>query len=186
MSSATKLVYNAILLAGGVAEEAVFRRALEQASVDGAASPVESAPGAAAPATPLDVAALPTVGGDLEIRIGDDDTLTVDFLHEGATASRSVAKLLTCTSTAIPRCCRAISLISAWGPDGSWLHRLMITNYHVVNARTGRSRLRVPTTFSGRGRLPRYSSISTGGHFQRLRDPQFFCWPRGQRSVPNV
>jgi endonuclease G len=135
----TKWLNNAILLAGGVAEEAVFRRALEQASVDGAASPVESAPGAAAPATPLDVAALPTVGGDLEIRIGDDDTLTVDFLHEGATASRSVAKLLVHRHfDGHP------SMLPGDQPDfglgTGWIlaPRLMITNYHVVNARTGK------------------------------------------------
>jgi endonuclease G len=133
----TKWLNNAILLAGGVPEEAVFRRALEHASVDGAGSSGEQAPGAAAPAKVLDVAALPVAGGGLEIQIGEDDTLTVDFLHEGAAASRSVAKLLVHRHFE-GKPSMLMGDQPEYGKGTGWVlaPRLMITNYHVVNART--------------------------------------------------
>lgn len=123
---------NAVLLAGGVPEEAVFRQALERMSPDGTASHAEPAAGASA----LDVTALPVVGGGLEVQIGEDDTLTVDFLHEGAVASRSVAKLL------VHRYFDGHpSMLAGEEPDfgkgTGWLlaPRLLITNFHVINAR---------------------------------------------------
>ena len=132
----TKWLNNAILLAAGVPEEAVFRRALEKASVDGAASPTASADGGATTWEDLDVAALPVADGGLEIQIGEDDTLTVDFLHEGTTVSRSVAKLLVHRHfDGHP------SMLPGDAPDfgngTGWMlaPRLLITNWHVINAR---------------------------------------------------
>jgi endonuclease G len=134
----TKWLNNAILLAGGVPEEAVFRKALEHASVDGAGSPVKQAPGATAPPPKvLDVAALPVAGGGLEIQIGEDNTLTVDFLHEGAAASRSVAKLLVHRHfDGHPSMLMGDQPEFGMGTGWVLAPRLMITNYHVVNART--------------------------------------------------
>jgi endonuclease G, mitochondrial len=131
----TKWLNNAILLAAGMPEETVFRDALEHISVDGAASPAGPAGGAAAPHE-LDVAALPVVDGGLEVQIGDDDTLSVGFLHEGATAAASVAKLLVHRHfDGHP------SMLAGNEPDFAngtgWMlaPRLLITNYHVIEAR---------------------------------------------------
>ena len=135
----TKWLNNAILMAGEVPQETVFRRALEQASVDGAAPPVVSADSTEATHRDLDVAALPVADGKLEIQIDEDDTLGVGFLHEGAAASRSVAKLL------VHRYFEEIpSTLAGNKPDlgmgTGWVlaPRLLITNFHVVEARTSR------------------------------------------------
>jgi hypothetical protein len=131
----TKWLNNAILLAGGVPEEIVFRRALEKASADGAAPPAGPAGDSPAPQY-LDVAALPVTGGGLEIQIEEDDTLGVGFLHEGTAASRSVAKLLVHRHfDGNP------SMLAGNEPDlgkgTGWMlaPRLLITNFHVVKAR---------------------------------------------------
>lgn len=128
---------NCIDLAGGAAEEMVFRRALEQASTDGARPP--SAPGE----TPgivvggADVEGVPrSAAGALEITIGDDDTLPVSFLLRGAAAARSVAKLLVHrhfdgTPSFAPGNKPAVGLGTGWLIAPS----LIMTNHHVVNAR---------------------------------------------------
>jgi hypothetical protein len=120
---------NAILLAGGNDQELVFRAALEEMATDslptGSAAPdVDSAPRSA--------------GGSLEIKIDEDDTLGVDFLLRGAMSARSVAKL---------RVHRHFdgnpSFVAGGKPDWAlgtgWMigPQLLITNYHVVNARAG-------------------------------------------------
>ncbi len=132
----TKWLNNAILLAAGVPEEMVFRKALEKASVDGAASPAAPADGGAVTQEDLDVAALPVADGGLEIKIGEDDTLTVDFLHEGTAVSRSVAKLLVHrhfdgNPSMLP------GDQPEFGKGTGWMlaPRLLITNFHVINAR---------------------------------------------------
>jgi hypothetical protein len=123
----SKWLNNAILLAGGAPQELVFRNALEKLAVDRVS---------AAMAEP-DVDETPrTASGSLEIAIDEDDTLGVAFLLQGALAARSVAKL---------RVHRhfdgAPSFIAAGKPDWSlgtgWMigPQLLITNYHVVNAR---------------------------------------------------
>src|SRR5690242_7073746 len=72
-----KWLTNAIVLAGDNEEQLVFRKALERVQTGGGAE------------DPADVAAAPRVaGGALEIQIGEDDTLGVDFLLRGATAAR--------------------------------------------------------------------------------------------------
>lgn len=128
----TKWLNNAILMAGGMPQETVFRRALEQASVDGIAPPAGS-PGTA---TRLDAADLPATHGGLEIQIDEDDTLGVEFLHQGTTASWSVAKLLVHRHfDGIP------AMLPGDEPDlgqgTGWIlaPRLLITNFHVINAR---------------------------------------------------
>lgn len=128
----TKWLNNAILMAAGVPEETVFRKALEQVSADGEALPA----GDGAAGQDLDVAALPVADGSLEIQIDEDDTLGVGFLHDGATASSSVAKLL------VHRYFDGIpSMLAGNEPDfgqgTGWMlaPRLLITNFHVVNAR---------------------------------------------------
>lgn len=80
-----RFLNNAVVAAAGVPEEAVFRRALELMSADGRQSPAAEgapAPAEAAPTMPApDVDGVPTnVAGGLEIAIGEDDTLAVDFL----------------------------------------------------------------------------------------------------------
>ena len=87
----TKFLNNAVLLTAGRPEEVVFRTALERMSADGQRAVVD-APGA--PPAAQDVDSLPAAEGQLEIAIGEDDTLEVAFLHRGTVASRSVAKLL--------------------------------------------------------------------------------------------
>jgi len=135
----TRWLHNAILLAGGVPEEMVFRKALERASVDGSAPPASTAEGAAESDQDLDVAALPAGPGGLEIVIEEDDTLDVGFLHEGSAASRSVAKLLVHRHfNGTP------SMLAGNRPDlgkgTGWMlaPRLLVTNHHVVNARIPR------------------------------------------------
>jgi endonuclease G, mitochondrial len=132
----TKWLNKAILMAAGVPQETVFRRALEQASADGVAPPAVAADGAGAVPGDLDVAALPVADGGLEVQIDEDDTLGVGFLHDGTTASRSVAKLL------IHRHFDGNpSMLAGNQPDlglgTGWLlaPRLLITNFHVVDAR---------------------------------------------------
>lgn len=125
----------AISMAGGAPQTAAFRRALEVSSADGVASP----PGAlqpSAPPAPPDVDALPRSASGLEVQIGEDDTLDVAFLHEGAAVSRSVAKL------AVHRHFEGQpSMLPGNQPElgrgTGWLvaSRLLITNHHVVAAR---------------------------------------------------
>jgi endonuclease G, mitochondrial len=131
-----KLLNNAIILAAGVPEETVFRQALEKVSADGAASPAGAAGDAPATRENLDVAALPVADGDLEVQIGEDDTLTVDFLYEGTAVSRSVARLLVHRHfDGHP------SMLPGDKPDfgngTGWMlaPQLLITNFHVVRAR---------------------------------------------------
>lgn len=122
----------AIFTAGDAPEAAVFRRALEISASDGAAG------AAPAPAQlTADVAALPRTAGELEVQIGDeDDTLGVAFLHLGASASRSVVRLV------VQRHFGGVAQTLAGDkPDvvcgTGWLiaPRLVVTNHHVVNAR---------------------------------------------------
>jgi endonuclease G, mitochondrial len=126
----SKWLNNAILMAGGAEQELVFRDALQKMATDGLP------PAAAAP----DVDATPRIdGGSLEIEIEEDDTLGVGFLLQGAVAARSVARL---------RVHRQFdgtpSFVSGgepdWGLGTGWMigPRLLITNHHVVNARTPR------------------------------------------------
>jgi endonuclease G len=129
-----KWLNNAILMAAGAPEEAVFRKALEKASADGVA--LASAPSSDVTIQDLDVAALPTADGGLEIQILEDDTLDVGFLHEGSAASRSVAKLLVHRHfDQVP------SMLDGNTPDfgigTGWMlaPRLLITNFHVIKAR---------------------------------------------------
>lgn len=131
----TKWLNNAILLAAGVPGEAVFRRALESASVDGAAGRSARLDSEGRQEN-LDVDALPVADGSLEIQIGEDDTLTVAFLHEGTRVSRSVARLL------VHRYFDGRpSMLAGDEPDlvsgTGWMlaPRLLITNYHVIKAR---------------------------------------------------
>jgi hypothetical protein len=131
-----KWLNNAIILAAGVPEETVFRQALEKVSADGAASPAGAAGDAPATRENLDVAALPIADGDLEVQIGEDDTLTVDFLYEGTAVSRSVARLLVHRHfDGHP------SMLPGDKPDfgngTGWMlaPQLLITNFHVVRAR---------------------------------------------------
>ncbi len=131
----TKFLNNAILLTAGRTEEVVFRTALERMSADGQRAAVD-APGAPPPPAAQDVDSLPAAEGQLEIAIGEDDTLEVAFLHRGTVASRSVAKLL------VHRHFQGQpSFLAGNEPDiglgTGWLlaPRLAITNFHVVNAR---------------------------------------------------
>ncbi|ADJ48155.1 serine protease [Amycolatopsis mediterranei S699] len=129
---------NAILLSAGTEEELVFRRALEIVSVDGIAPPTTS-PSDAPAAAPTDAAELPRTDGELEITIVEDDTLDVGFLHDGARVSRSVAKLLVPrhfggVPSTLPRGVPDVGLGTGWllAPG------LLITNFHVMNARLAR------------------------------------------------
>ncbi len=128
----TKWLNNAILMAAGVPEETVFRKALERVSADGNVLPA----GDAGVGQDLDVAALPVAGGSLEIKIDEDDTLGVGFLHDGAMASSSVAKLLVHRHfDGIPS--MLLGNEPDYGQGTGWMlaPRLLITNFHVVNAR---------------------------------------------------
>ena len=109
------------------------RARLELSSADGLAEP--QAPGAPAVIPPTDVDALPRSDGGLEVQIGlEDDTIEVGFLHAGAAASRSVAKLM------VHRHFEGVpAMLATGGPrqrDG-WMiaPRLLITNHHVINGR---------------------------------------------------
>ncbi|MGH7866276.1 MAG: trypsin-like peptidase domain-containing protein, partial [Candidatus Dormibacteraceae bacterium] len=133
-----KWLNNAIIMAAEMPQETIFRRALEQASVDGLAPPAGSAGSGTSPARSQeqDVSALPMVNGGLEIQIGEDDTIGVGFLHAGSTAAQSVAKLL------VHRYYDgAPSMLAGdepeFGKGTGWMlaPRLLITNFHVINAR---------------------------------------------------
>lgn len=125
---------NAIRMAAGSPEELVFRAALEMMSTDGATPPA-----AASPAVPLpqEIADLPREDGlGLEIVIEQDDTIDVAFLHTGADVSRSVAKLevrrhFEGRPSTIAGNLPDVGLGTGWvlAPN------LLITNWHVVNAR---------------------------------------------------
>ncbi|SDD09922.1 trypsin-like peptidase domain-containing protein [Actinokineospora iranica] len=129
---------NAVLLAAGRPEEMVFRRALEIASVDGDAPPTTSPVDEPAAAVP-DVESMLDDRGALEVVIAEDDTLDVGFLHTGAAVSRSVAKLV------VQRHFNGMpATLAGNAPDvvlgTGWMiaPRLLVTNHHVVNARSPR------------------------------------------------
>ncbi|MGW5050046.1 trypsin-like peptidase domain-containing protein [Actinokineospora sp. NPDC004072] len=128
-----KWLHNAVTMAAEQPQQRVFQRALEIASVDGAARPTELPSAAAPPAA--DVAALPEVHGALEVVVDADDTLDVGFLHRGALASRSVAKLV------VRRHFDGVAAERGGYPDigvgTGWVIApgLLITNYHVIAAR---------------------------------------------------
>lgn len=124
-----KWLSNAILRAGGAPEELVFRKALERISLDG-----EAAGGT--PVRAPDVASLPTADDGLEVQISTDEALGVAFLHGGTMAARSVAKLLVHRHFG-----GTPSTLAGDQPDlvngTGWVlaPRLLITSFHVVNAR---------------------------------------------------
>ena len=137
-----------IILSGGGPEELVFRTALERMSIDGAA-PVQA--GAAAPAA-TDAEDVPRTDGELEIAIGEDDTLLVQFLHDGARAAGSVAKLLVhrhfdgqpaFVAGNAPELGKGTGWVLAPG--------LLITNHHVVNARLPQEPAASATDFALQG-----------------------------------
>ncbi|WP_330277820.1 serine protease [Lentzea sp. NBC_00516] len=124
---------NAITMAGSVPEERVFLEALELASADGIALPTDPVPQEDLPA---EIAALPRGAHGLQVVIGEDDTIDVAFLHDGAAVARSVAKL------AVHRHFDGRPSTLAGGkPDlglgTGWVLApgLLITNWHVVDAR---------------------------------------------------
>jgi endonuclease G, mitochondrial len=128
----------AIGLAAGRPQGQVFGRALELASMDGLADPPDAPPTTAPQRPPSDVPKLPRTDAGLEILIGGiDDTLEVGYLHSGAAASRSVARL---------RVHRYFdgypSMLPGDQPDRGdgtgWMIApgLLITNHHVINARS--------------------------------------------------
>jgi hypothetical protein len=139
----------AVLLAAGRQEELVFRRALEVVSVDGEAVVLDVPPSA----NGVDVRSVPNADGELEVVILEDDTLDVGFLHLGAEASRSVAKLL------VPRHFDGVaSTLAGNAPDfgngTGWLigPDLLITNHHVVNARLPSEPAADPADFELQGK----------------------------------
>lgn len=122
----------AVLLASGRPEELIFRKALERISADGQAA-VEDPIGDTASAPDVDAAA---AAGALEIAIGEDDTIEVNFLTGGVVAAQSVVKLLVHRHFE-----GAASFLAGNEPDlgkgTGWLiaPKLLVTNHHVVNAR---------------------------------------------------
>lgn len=127
-----QLLGQAILLAAGRPEELVFRTALERMSADGARN---DASGPVLPQT-NDVETVPRSQGQLEIAIGEDDTIEVDWLLRGVEVSRSIAKLL------VHRHFDGMaSTLAGNEPDlgngTGWLIApgLVATNHHVVAAR---------------------------------------------------
>jgi len=135
----------AIVLAAGREPEIVFRSAMRFVVPEGATdTAVDTAVGDAnedhggvtAGEVAPDVEAVPSNLAGLEIEIDEDDTLEVGFLHDGSTASRSVAKLLVHRHFD-----GAPSFIAGnhadYGKGTGWLiaPRLLITNHHVINAR---------------------------------------------------
>jgi endonuclease G len=129
----TKWLNNAAGLSAGMPEQMAFKRALEQVSARGtapttlAANRIDLAP---------DVGELPASNGQLEVQIGQDDTLDVGFLHRGSLASQSVAKLIvqrhfngvgSTTTGNVPD----VVLATGW----MLAPQLLITNFHVIAAR---------------------------------------------------
>ena len=128
-----KWLNNAVGLSADMQEQMIFKSALEQVLARGtvpttsAADRVSFAP---------DVGELPISDGQLEVLIGQDDTLDVGFLHRGSLASRSVAKLIVhrhfggvgSTTTG-----NAPDVVTGTG----WVlaPQLLITNFHVIAAR---------------------------------------------------
>lgn len=128
------LLEQAIRMSSGRPESMVFRQALAAMSVD-AVAPDHG--GAAGMTAGPDAASVPTAGGGLEVAVAEDDTLEVDFLTRGVEAARSICKLLVHRHfDGTP------STLAGNEPDlGSgtgWMIApgLLITNHHVVNART--------------------------------------------------
>jgi hypothetical protein len=130
-----RFLTSAVVLAAGRPEEVIFRRALEEMSADGRRSVADEAPDPSV-VTP-DLRGLPTKDeGELEIAIDEDDTLEVAFLHRGSAAAASIGQL---------RVHRHFdgqpSFLAGGAPDfglgTGWLMapRLLVTNFHVVNAR---------------------------------------------------
>ncbi len=127
---------NCLALLSEQPEAKLFRDALEQASMDGATTN-PGAPQLPPHAEPNDVEALPRRGdGALEVQIGDDDTLQVQFLLRGSAAARSIGKVM------VHRHFDGSPAYLAgnqpdYGLGTGWLvgPGLLITNYHVVTAR---------------------------------------------------
>ena len=120
-----KWLKNAIFLSTGLPEELVFRAALEQMSADGA-------PAVARP----DLAAVPERDGELEVVIGEDNTLGVDFLLDGVEAALSVANLRVHRHyEGVPQF--VVGDQPNFGKGTGWLVApdLLMTNHHVVDAR---------------------------------------------------
>lgn len=121
-----KWLKNGIRLSGGTEVELVFRRALEEMSADGA-------PEAAA----ADLDPVRAADGTMEIAIGEDDTLGVEFLLRGAMAARSVVNLQVHRHFGgNPN--YILGDQADYGLGTGWLIApgLVITNHHVVAART--------------------------------------------------
>ncbi|GGS38806.1 trypsin-like peptidase domain-containing protein [Actinokineospora fastidiosa] len=143
-----KWLHNAITMAAEQPEQRVFQRALEIASVDGAAAHTEL-PSAAA--GPMDVQALPGSDGALEVVVDADDTLDVGFLHRGAQVSRSVAKLV------VRRHFDGVPAERGGRPDigvgTGWVIApgLLITNHHVIAARQVTEARAAPGDFALQG-----------------------------------
>ena len=170
----TRWLHNAVLLAGGRAgvpqgAGTVFdrRRGAHDLPLSGPAD-----------APTLDVAALPVGDTGLEIVIEEDDTLDVEFLHQGSAASRSVAKLL------VHRHFNGVPSMLAdsradLGKGTGWMlaPRLLITNHHVINARIQRERRPSPRTSTSRARASRCCSTSTTPARSRPRPPRSPAWP---------
>jgi hypothetical protein len=165
---------NCVDLAGGAPEETVFRRALEQASPDGA-RPAQGGGGLAGVGIGgPDVSAVPRdAGGALEIKIGEfDDTLSVSFLLRGATASKSVAKLLVH---------RHFDGVPSFGPGNTpavglgtgWLvaPSLIMTNHHVVGARLPLEPQATPEDFQlqGAATAVQFDFVGDGSVIQEVR-----------------
>jgi endonuclease G len=138
-----KWLKNAIRYSGGAESELVFRTALQQVEPD------------ALPAAEAreDLEEVPRIDGALEIDIGEDDTLGVAFLLEGAVAARSVAKLRVHRHfDGAPSFATGGS--PDWGVGTGWLisATLMVTNHHVINARGPREPDAKPEDFEIQGK----------------------------------
>ncbi len=146
---------NAIRLADGRPQEMLLRRALERMSSDGRA-PADSrrdatpAPGPMAAAGPGPAPGIPT--GELEVAIGEDDTIEVSYLSRGIHAARSVTKLLVHRHFD-GRPSTIAGGVPDLGKGTGWLIApgLLITNHHVVNGRTPREPPATPEDFALQG-----------------------------------
>jgi V8-like Glu-specific endopeptidase len=113
-----KWLNNAIEMAGEQEEKLIFLSALDRLSDPD----VDSSPRKA--------------DGSLEIVIGEDDTLGVEFLVRGAACAQSVARVRVHRHVnGVKRYLRGDE--PDWGMGTGWMigPRLLITNYHVVEAR---------------------------------------------------
>jgi endonuclease G, mitochondrial len=111
-------------LTAGRVQEAAFRRYQDKVAAEASGQPPLPEP-----------SSLPEVVNN-EAIVHEDDMVAVGFLAEGATAGRSVAKLL------VPRFDNGVQAFNAAGEPlrasgTGWLitRDLVVTNHHVVNAR---------------------------------------------------